>query len=188
MRCPKEETELTAGQMIPGLPAQDCPDCGGAWIAATDYKGWQAERTNPDAVPAPKVLPSSLETDFQPAPLDGRAGLCPECGYYLVRARINLSKVPFYVERCRSCEGIWCDRGEWPILEQLGIDTHIGSIFLPEWQAQLRRLETDARERQATVEKLGPEIANRIFELAALLEAHPQGDFGVAYLMRHLQK
>lgn len=70
------------------------------------------------------------------------------------------------------------------MLENLQLHTHIEYIFSPEWQAQVRHLETEERQRQALVDKLGAEIAQRVLELGELLQAHPHGDFGVAYLMR----
>jgi hypothetical protein len=38
------------------------------------------------------------------------------------------------------------------------------------------------------IEKLGPEMAHRIFELGEMLIGHPHGDFAVAYLMRKFNK
>jgi hypothetical protein len=74
------------------------------------------------------------------------------------------------------------------MLHQLELQAHIDYIFSADWQAQVRELEHTERERQATVDKLGPDIAQRVFELADLLEEHPNGDFGVAYLMRRVDQ
>ena len=52
----------------------------------------------------------------------------------------------------------------------------------------MRSAEAEFRERTATAEKLGTDIAEKLFELAKLLEQHPNGDFGVAYLMRRFEK
>ncbi len=52
----------------------------------------------------------------------------------------------------------------------------------------MRVLEQTERQRLAVIEKLGPEIASRVFELGDLLKEHPHGDFGVAYLMRKFEK
>jgi Zn-finger nucleic acid-binding protein len=120
--------------------------------------------------------------------LDNRAALCPDCRSYLIRGRVSLKHTSFYVERCSNCKGIWCDAGEWDILQKLSLDTHIGYLFSAEWQSQVREQENSAREQQAIVDKLGPEIADRIFDLAKQLEDHPNGDFGVAYLMRRFDQ
>ncbi|MEM6435006.1 MAG: hypothetical protein AAF773_14320, partial [Cyanobacteria bacterium P01_D01_bin.115] len=123
-----------------------------------------------------------------PPSLDNRAALCPDCKHYLVRGRIQLKELMFFVERCPNCQGYWCDRGEWDVLQQLQLDQHLNYIFNDQWQAQVKALDLTIREKAATIEKLGPEIADKIFELATLLENHPNGDFGVAYLMRRFEE
>jgi Zn-finger nucleic acid-binding protein len=188
-QCPKEgNIKLQEGELAPGLTASACPSCGGAWIQPDHYVTWQSQQVDADAAPAVSVLPLTLNTDFQPPPLDNRAALCPACRSYLVRGRVNLAGRSFFVERCPNCKGIWCDAGEWDVLKQLHLHTHIEYLFSPDWQAQVRELEHLERERLATIEKLGPEIARRVFELAELLEEHPNGDFGVAYLMRRFDQ
>lgn len=188
-QCPKEDqVTLQDGVLAPGLAAQCCPSCGGAWILPENYADWRQGRVDPNAPLQVSVLPFSLEANDQPSALDNRAALCPDCKHYLVRGRLNLRNASFFVERCPNCQGIWCDRGEWDILEKLGLDTQIEHIFLGEWQAQVRALEQVEREKVATIEKLGPELAHKIFELADLLEHHPNGDFGVAYLMRRFDQ
>lgn len=140
-----------------------------------------------EAIPE-EVLPLSLDHDFTVAPLDGRAGLCPECGTYLKRSRINLKNASFYVERCPSCDGLWCDRGEWEVFEALGLHIQIPIVFNLDWQARIRVLEQVERRHLAVIEKLGEDIANRVFELGELIEGHPHGDFAVAYLMRKFDR
>ncbi len=188
MHCPKETAiALTPNQRTKDLPTHGCASCEGHWIPAKNYQRWQALNAGLDAIPE-KVLPLSLETDFKPAPLDGRAGLCPECGTYLKRSRINLRRGSFYIERCPLCDGLWCDRGEWQIFEALGLHVQIPIVFQPEWQSQVKAMEQVERQRMAVVEKLGDDIANRVFELSDLLKNHPHGDFGVGYLMRKLNE
>ncbi|MEM6837006.1 MAG: hypothetical protein AAF609_09130 [Cyanobacteria bacterium P01_C01_bin.120] len=186
VKCPKElKIELSDDLLSGELPAKCCPQCQGAWIRPEAYAEWQDQHNiDRDAEPTVAVLPSQLDTDFQPTSLDNRAALCPDCRHYLVRGRIQLAKVIFFVERCPNCYGYWCDRGEWDVLQQLQLDRHLDYIFSDNWQAQVRERDFTRREQQATLDKLGADIANKVFELAELLEAHPDGDFGVAYLMR----
>ncbi|MGF1522527.1 MAG: zf-TFIIB domain-containing protein [Leptolyngbyaceae cyanobacterium] len=190
MQCPKEpKARLTDGRLAPDLEAKCCPDCGGAWIPPENYIMWQKQRgIDCGQEPQVDVLPSEAGLSFAISPLDNRAALCPDCGHYLVRGRVALKDSMFFVERCPNCKGYWCDRGEWEILQQLKLDTRLENIFSDLWQNQVKELEASERERRATIEKLGEAIANKIFELADLLEKHPNGDFGVAYLMRRFEE
>ncbi len=189
MFCPKHPQEsLLADQLVDGLEAYNCPICNGYWIPSEDYQAWQATQVNPCLGIDSLTVPIDHDISYQPSRYDNRAGLCPSCGFYLVRGRITLRQVTFFIERCPGCKGIWCDDGEWAILNKLGLSTCVPVLFTDEWQNRVRVAEVDFRERLATAEKLGPEIAQKLFELAKLLEEHPSGDFGVAYLMRRFEK
>ncbi|NEP09508.1 MAG: zf-TFIIB domain-containing protein [Symploca sp. SIO2C1] len=184
MQCPKCKTaDLGKGILDNKLSVKYCRECKGTWIPAVEYEAWQAEQ--PDYSVIPDLLFSKLNVDFVQSPFDTKAALCPECGSYLSRAKVNL-KTPFYVERCQQCRGIWCDHGEWEALETLGLHTTIEQLFSNKWQTKMRSQQSLDQERQATIEKLGPELAQRVFELTEELKNHPNGDFGVAYLMRRV--
>lgn len=186
MKCSKCKTVmLSDGVLADDLAVKHCVECKGTWIPSSEYEAWQAHQ--PKQPVNPEVLTQSLDVDFVQSPFDAKAALCPECNHYLSRARVRL-KTPFYVERCPHCAGIWCDHGEWEVLSKLGLHTTIEQLFSSEWQRQVQKQQHAHQERQATVDKLGSELANRVFELAELLEKHPNGDFGVAYLMRRFDK
>ena len=188
MLCPKHPQEpLQPGHIVEGLKAHCCPTCRGTWIAAENYQTWQAEVIDPTVTVDALTVPISADIDYQPSRYDSRAGLCPSCGFYLVRERITLQKTAFFIERCPGCKGIWCDDGEWAVLDTLGLSAYVPVLFTDEWHTQVRLAEAEYRERTATAEKLGLEIAEKVFELAELLENHPNGDFGVAYLMRRFE-
>ncbi|MGG6270581.1 zf-TFIIB domain-containing protein [Leptolyngbya sp. AN03gr2] len=185
MQCPKErKITLTDGTLSEALAVKQCPDCKGTWIPAENYKAWQAERAHPKT--AADLVPKTLDVEFVQSPLDSKAALCPDCGSYLARVKVGM-RSPFYVERCLSCGGIWCDRGEWDALEAMGLHVAIEQLFSSEWQTLSRAREHLALEKQATIDRLGVELADRVFELAEVLEKHPNGDFGVAYLMRRFE-
>ncbi len=185
MQCPKDKKITLVDSVLAGdLAVKHCPDCQGTWIPPENYADWKqrhGERQEDSRIP------STLDVEYVQSPYDTRAALCPECNCYLSRAKVALRK-PFYVERCLNCGGIWCDRGEWDILEKLGLHTSIEHLFSSEWQMRVREREQHQQERRATIDKLGAELAERVFELAELLENHPNGDFGVAYLMRRFNQ
>jgi Zn-finger nucleic acid-binding protein len=174
---------LLDGVLSENLAVKYCQDCKGTWIPPKEYEAWQAGQVG---IPRRSELSSgTLNVAFVQSPFDTKAALCPECQRYLSRAKVNL-QTPFYVERCMQCRGIWCDYGEWDILEKLGLHTTIEQLFSNEWQSRDRERQFFDQERQATINKLGSELAARVFELAEALAQHPNGDFGVAYLMRRV--
>lgn len=184
MHCPKcKNVTLLDGVLEEQLAVKYCQECKGTWIPASEYEAWQTGQPYNPLVP--DLDSKTLNVDFVQSPFDTKAALCPECKRYLSRAKVNL-KTPFYVERCMHCRGIWCDYGEWDVLERLGLHTTIEQLFSNEWQTRVRSQLLLEKERQATIEKLGGEVAERLFELAEVLEKHPNGDFGVAYLMRRV--
>ena len=189
MFCPKHPQEsLLADQLVDNLKTHSCSTCRGSWVASEDYQVWQVTQVDSALGIDSLTAPISCDLDYQPSRYDNRAGLCPSCGFYLVRGRITLQKAAFFIERCPSCKGMWLDEGEWSILEKLGLSAYLPVLFTDEWQSYVRSAEADFRERTATAEKLGPDIAEKLFELAKLLEDHPNGDFGVAYLMRRFEQ
>ena len=160
MFCPKHAQEpLLTGQLMDGLKSYQCPVCSGAWIKAKDYQVWQSNRGEPSLDVNSLTVPITQDVTYEASRYDSRAGLCPDCGFYLVRGRINLQKGAFFIERCPGCKGIWCDDGEWDVLDRLGLSAYISLLFTDEWQSRVRIAEAEFRERPATIEKLGGEIA-----------------------------
>ena len=186
MQCPKEKkVTLVDGILAGNISVKHCPDCQGTWIPAQEYQSWQAGQSQPTAYPELPI--QNLDVDFVQSPFDTKAALCPECQHYLSRTKVFF-RPSFYVERCMYCGGVWCDKGEWEVLAKLGLHASIEQLFSPEWQMQMRDREYAEKERQATSDKLGPEVAAEVFKLAEILEKHPNGEFGVAYLMRRFDK
>lgn len=187
MQCPKDQSvSLVDGTLSDKLTVLHCPDCQGNWISTTNYEAWILSQ--PPRLAEPKLITKSeSDLDFVPSHNDNRAALCPECQHYLTRARVFYKRC-FYVERCMHCGGVWCDKGEWEVLEKLGLHINIEQLFSHEWQSRVREMEYAEKEREATTQKLGYKVAEMVFELAEILENHPNGDFGVAYLMRRFNK
>ncbi len=185
MQCPKCKSELVNGILSDMLLTKHCQECEGDWISAGNYHNWRPQSA--DTAIDPAAITQNYDLPYTPAPLDGKTVPCPECGRILSRGKIPL-KEPFYIEHCLTCSGTWCDRGEWEILERLNLHLNIPRIFSSAWQAQVRASHLNELERQAVIEKVGVEMAQRVFELADILAKHPNGDFAAAYLMRRFER
>jgi len=186
MKSPKCDVDLEDAVLNNTIPVKYCPKSEGFWISAQDYEVWLASL--PSWYPPEEILPYYNQfEDFVPSPFDGKAGLCPECGTYLSRTRINI-KNPFYIERCMSCRGIWFDSGEeWKILEELGLDVKIHEIFSSQWQAKVRLHQQEMINRETVIDKLGEEIAEYVFQLTDILENHSQADCAATYMLRRFE-
>jgi Zn-finger nucleic acid-binding protein len=184
MDCPKCKSALVNGILSDLLLTKHCRECSGEWISGHNYQTWRSEHAN--IAPNPDVLAQNYHLPYTPSPFDAKAASCPDCGMMMARGKITLRQ-PFYLEHCLTCGGIWCDRGEWEVLEQLKLHTNISQIFSNAWQAQVRASHMNELERQAVIDKVGVEMAQRVFDLADLLTKHPDGDFAAAYLMRRFK-
>jgi len=187
MKSPKApQVDLTEELLPLGLTVYRCPMTGGFWIERSHYADWQAQQPEPPTLPV-DIVQRLAAIDFVPPVEDNRVSLCPNTGRFLIRARIDAPK-PFYVERASEDGGFWIDAGEWDVLGRLGLQAQLDVLFEADWQAKLRDVQQVDRQKQATIDKLGLELAQQVFELAEALRAHPQGDFGVAYLMQQFDR
>ena len=188
MDCPKcKHPNLEGGTLAGSMSVQWCPNCYGIWIPGREYEAWQKEQNQWYNKSEQPQATGTLGIEFTPCAYDSKAALCPEDGHYLSRAKVPFSRVPFYIERCMLCGGIWCDNGEWDILETLGFHTEIDKMFSPNWQAKARVQELASRERQVLTEKLGPDIAGYVLELAEVLADHPHADCAATYILRRAE-
>lgn len=187
MQCPKDKNlTLIDGILENSFLVKYSPETGGIWLPREEYRAWVADQP-PYELNLLAVVQLMSQIDFQPAPEDPQVGICPETGRLLARARVNTRR-PFYVERSGFDGGIWLDRGEWEVLSMLGLHLQIDSLFSGDWQAAFREVQTLERQRQATIEKLGLDLAAQVFEVGEALRKHPNGDFGVAYLMQQFDR
>lgn len=182
MECPKCRNAVLLDSQLPGkIPVKRCSECKGMWISSKHYRDWQ--RQQPQKQATPDLLQQKTDIPFTPAPVDSRAGLCPECSRYLSRAKVKYRQ-PFFIECCQECEGFWLDEGEWDLLNALGLSSSLEQFFDRQWQMQMRAQEYLASERQTLIDKLGEDLARVIFALGDRLIEHPNGDYALAYLMR----
>ncbi|MEA5470929.1 zf-TFIIB domain-containing protein [Spirulina sp. 06S082] len=182
VECPKCRNAVLLDSQLPGeIPVKRCSECKGMWLSNKPYREWRHQQPQKSATP--DLLQAKTDLGFTPSPVDSRAGLCPECSRYLSRAKVKY-KQPFFLERCPECEGFWCDEGEWELLSTLGLNSSLEQFFDRQWQMQMREQEYVATERQTLIDKLGEEFASEIFSLSDRLLKHPNGDYGLAYLMR----
>jgi Zn-finger nucleic acid-binding protein len=176
--CPLCQVSLNRTLLESNLPAYACPNCDGIWISSNEYLSWLA----------PHHILSIEEIDMDaefatPYPIaDSRKAMfCPDCGRFLRRYKIwpNLT---FHLDRCSSCNGIWFDQNEWQTLQAQNLHNKLNIFFTDQWQQKLRGEEMKSRFEKMYLEKFGVADYERIQEIRAWLQTHPNGGGLLAYL------
>jgi len=152
----------------PPLNCEGCERCGGIWITAVAYSNWLDSTGG--AKPSTKVKVDDLE--LKEGPFLRR---CPDCHYILGRYKVA-AELPFTIDRCNNCHGVWLDRHEWDLLKSYDLHQRLYAIFDREWQDSVRRKEQAQREEGRRKRVLGEADHARIMELRNWLGSHPQRD------------
>ncbi len=175
MRCPvcKEHT-LGPIILLDGLPASQCSNCMGVSIPANAYMTWR--RTLGHEFP-PKEGAMEIDPSWEVKELK----LCPDCGHIMARYKV-LPDTEFYVDRCRSCNGIWLDQHEWEVLIDRNLHDNLNEFFTRPWQDNLRAVETKNHLDQIYLEKLGEADYENVKQVREWLVNHPMQGMLLAFL------
>jgi Zn-finger nucleic acid-binding protein len=174
--CPICKTVQLVHHTMPdsGVPSYQCPRCEGIWIAANEYLRWAQTQDT--------VLPEKLDTGGDIPNWDiAQLKVCPGCGHFLTRYRV-LPGVPFYLDRCSQCNGVWLDKNEWGVLVEHNLHDKVNQLFTQPWQAKIQKAEARAMLDKLYTEKFGAEDYAKIQEMGTWLRNHPQRAMLMAFL------
>ena len=177
MKCPVCGTADLAGrEMESGLLASGCPDCGGNWINSFQYWKWR-EVHGPDLPERPPEAETSTPVDE-----NGRGKLCPECGHILLPYKVG-HDLPFSLDRCGNCGGMWFDGSEWEALRGRNLHDDVHFIFGRSWQAEVAKREREATHEEILRARFGGEDLEQLRRIKVWLESHPSKDAMLAFLL-----
>ena len=176
MNCPVDDATLLRTELAPGLPAFECSSCHGRWLRYGDYLGWR-ERQGTDVQETP---PDAHAQSLAPEPALG-ARRCPDCGRFLTRYRVGHG-IPFSLDQCGQCNGVWLDASEWETLQSRGLHDDLHHMFGPAWQHGVRTEEQRRLTDAQFTRQLGAEDFARVREFGAWLAEHPKASEALAYL------
>ena len=138
MNCPVcKATELTSIQLESNLDAQECPNCRGHWIGGAEYWNW-LERHGSDLSERVQEI-ETLALAEPGFPID-----CPECRFRMVKYLAGRG-LPFTIDHCHGCKGIWLDGNEWEALKKRNLHDDLNLMFTSFWQTEAQR---DARKKK----------------------------------------
>ncbi len=174
MNCPVcKNFELNQIEIEPNLWASRCENCHGKWISHNDYERWLKSHENLPMTQAKKTKITIPEFEL--------ARLCPQCRRILVKYKVG-QNVPFTIDRCGSCAGIWLDKGEWETLKRRNLHDDLQEIFTDHWQEEVKRGETRENLAQMYETKFGKEDYAKIVNFKEWMENHDKEDEILAYI------
>lgn len=182
MQSPRDaRSSLESREILPGLVAFACPTTGGCWIDGEAYWNWlRAQPGFPHPTPAVDGPPVSLEADAT------KALLSPRSGRLMRKYRVGRG-LDFSIDFDSSTGGFWLDREELETLQARSMQDELHLICSPEYQAQLRAMESAAARSAHARAALGPELMQAIDGLVAAIAASPQRERAIAYLREQLE-
>lgn len=175
MKCPvcrsKELSKVTLSQ---GLEGYSCDDCGGSWIRFADYDAWKNA--------SEQVQNGACHEEYRPEFDSKRLGLCPDCGVLLTKYKVSPA-LPFVVDHCASCNGVWLDRDEWETIVDQQLHREINAFFTSAWQKKLREELTRERLEEHYQEKFGAIDYEKLKDIREWVQSHPRRDDLIAFLI-----
>ena len=175
MRCPVcKNIFLGSITLVDELPARQCPNCRGVSISSNMYLTWR--RTLGREFP-PKEGAIEIDPSWEVRELK----LCPDCGHIMARYKI-FPDTDFYIDRCRSCNGIWLDRNEWEVLIDRNLHDNLNEFFTRPWQDNLRAAEAKNHLEHIYLERLGADDYQKVRQVREWLVQHPMRGMLLAFL------
>jgi Zn-finger nucleic acid-binding protein len=174
MSCPVCKTvELVNHELEPNLSSQQCPNCGGQWISAERYWTWLRQHG--------ENLPERTAAADLPVTDNAQAKQCPDCRHILLRYRVG-HDIPFQLDHCGHCNGIWFDRNEWEILKSRNLHDDVHFVFTEAWQAGILKLEQAIAREEFLRSRFGDADFEEMRRVKAWIDGHPRRSELLAYL------
>ncbi len=105
MKCPTCATNELQGFTIGDMHAHRCDVCGGIWMGKSEVS--EAEKMNPEQ----HWLDIALWEDKELLSAKPSDKICPVCNTPL--ATINWNDGTVVVDLCKTCGGLWLEKGEY---------------------------------------------------------------------------
>ncbi len=176
MRCPAcREGFLQSDQLDDGPAAATCPACAGGFVRSADYHVWLKDHGE-NLPERPADEQSAMEV------VDSGAGkLCPACDRFMTRVKVG-HDVPFHLDFCANCGGVWLDAREWDVLRARNLHDEVHLIFTDTWQTGVKQAEKAQLEEQRLAEQFGEADLAELRRIREWIDSHPRREQIQAYL------
>jgi Zn-finger nucleic acid-binding protein len=174
-----KDTETVYKNIDNNLKGFVCSKCHGVWIPAKAYWNWIQSL---HSAPPEKREPETVDLPVRDSVF---IKICPDCGHFLLKRKVGHG-LPFYIDRCQCCGGVWLDQNEWEILKSRNLHDAIHLIFSQEWQEEILH-EEQKRAYEEEIEKImGHEDYIRLKEFTDRYKYSPRKDVVLAYVRNAL--
>jgi Zn-finger nucleic acid-binding protein len=176
MNCPVcKSPELVKNELEPNLSSLQCPSCRGNWIRGAEYWDWVEKHATDEAE---RVHNGETLTLAEPGlPLD-----CPECRFRMVKYLAGRD-LPFTIDHCHGCKGIWLDGNEWEALRKRNLHDDLNLMFTSFWQNEAQRLARKKKLQQIYTSRFGADDYSEIKRIRHWLEGKTNREELLAYLI-----
>jgi len=90
--------------------------------------------------------------------------------------------LPFQLDFCRRCNGIWLDHNEWEALFARNLHDEINFMLTDGWQSKLNREKLEQRLTELFAKRVGPESYDRVTHFREWLKGHEHESEILAFL------
>jgi len=178
MDCPSCGTHgISLVDLEENLCGFKCRACEGIWVKGFQY--WKWLKIHGSILPE---KPADFTADV-PVSDTRQAKLCIECGHVMLRNKVG-HDIPFYLDRCSACGGIWFDKNEWEILQSRNLHDEIHLIFTEAWQKDNRKKEHEVTFEKSLAETIGQEEYDRLKSFRSWIKMHPRKDLLIGYILQ----
>ena len=176
MLCPVcKNAVLEDKELELGLKGHTCEQCSGNWVRFHDYMRWKEE--------SGKTGDGSVQNSGCGPEYDNRkANFCPDCGRILIKYKVS-GAMPFYVDHCAYCNGLWLDKCEWEAIVAHNLQYRVNDFFTSAWQKKIRLEMTVQRFEESYRKKFGGDNYERLKEIREWIHKSAQKGEMLAYLI-----
>lgn len=175
MNCPVcKYDSLNTQEIEPNLFAEVCEKCSGKWISGKNYQNWLESHG--------EILPEIKgEEGKMTIPEFELARLCPADKRILIKYKIGRN-IPFTIDRCGNCAGVWLDKDEWETLKSRNLHDELNKVFTDHWQEEVQKDEMRKRLGKIYEDKFGAENYSKIKDFKSWVDSHEKQGEILAYL------
>ncbi|MFK7889052.1 MAG: hypothetical protein AB8G16_19510 [Gammaproteobacteria bacterium] len=155
-----------------GLSARGCQRCEGALVDLVAYRAW-AEQQGIDTMSSPGEANTPVDDSRQ-------AVQCPHCERIMTKFKVS-SNTDNRLDFCNHCDAAWLDGGEWNQLQEMGLRSHLGSVFSEPWQRRVRESTASRLSEQHLQARFGADF-EKIKAFKTWLQSRPDRDDIVGWI------